>query len=142
MKSYTWTKLLLDADATQTAYDSELLSDNMRKGILELPPDMTAEEVVAAYLKHIYQHTMDRLAKVYGAEILKITAIDFWFTTPATWQDSSNDATRNAAEMAGFGSRTSDNLFMLSEPEAAAMAILTQAIEKNPGLYKVSTFGN
>lgn len=137
MKSYSWMKLLLDDNALPTEFDSNQLHGKIAKGLLTLPADKTAEDVAAAYLQCMYQHVMDVLTKVYSAEILKVTAIDWWFTVPATWQDAANDATRNAAARAGFGSRKGDELYMITEPEAAAVAILSMAIEKNPGLFKV-----
>lgn len=140
MKSYAWTKLLLDADALQTDYDSEMLSGKICKGLLELPMDMTAQEVVTAYLKKLYDHTTDRLKRIYTENILNVTPIHFWFTVPATWQEIANEATRSAAESAGFGKRKIDELFLITEPEAASIAVLSEAIDKNPGLYKVGKF--
>lgn len=138
MKQYSWFKLLLDAEAAQTSYDSAMLSGKICKGLLELPSGMTAEEVVTTYLQNLYKHTLDRLTRTYSASILKVTPIHFWFTVPATWQESATDATRSAAYNAGFGSRAGDELFVITEPEAAAIAILSQSIDKNPELYKVS----
>jgi len=137
MKSYTWTKLLLDASAAQTRFDNPHLQSQVGNGLLETPSGATAIGVASDYLSRVYEHTMDRLAKVYSKEMLKITPVEFWFTVPASWQDEANNATREAAEAAGFASRKDDELYMISEPEAAAMAILTEAIDKNPGLYKV-----
>lgn len=139
MKSYSWTKLLLDRDAATTQFDSDVLSGKIQKEFFVLPAEMNAEEVAAAYLSHLYQYTIEKLTKLYTDKIMKVTTIDFWFTKPATWRDSSDDATRAAAEIAGFGSRPGDRLFMITEPEAAAMAILSHAHETTPGLYKVST---
>lgn len=138
MKSYSWTKLLLDTNAAATDFDSEILAGKVRTDLLDLPANMTAEEVVTAYLSHLYKHTLGRLTKVHGEAVMDVTSIDFWFTVPATWQESANYATRMAAMGAGFGSRRGDQLYMITEPEAAAMAILSQANDANPALYKVS----
>lgn len=137
MKSYSWTKLLLDAGALTTQFDSEALSGKLDQGLFHLPTDVTAQQVAAAYLSHLYQYTMEKLTKLYSEKMMKVTSIDFWFTKPATWQESSNDATYMAAKSAGFGGRSGDRLFMITEPEAAAMAILSRSHEVNPGLYKV-----
>lgn len=109
----------------------------MKNGLLGLPPDKTAQDVTTAYLSQLYVHTMDVLEKRYTTNILKVTPIDFWFTVPATWQDLAKDATRNAAFDAGFGTRKGDELFIITEPEAAAIAVLSEAVEKNPDLIKV-----
>lgn len=136
-QSYTWFKLLLDADADKTAFDSDQLAGKLESGLLDLPVDMTAEEVAAAYLSKLYRHTMEVLEKRYTAKILKPIPIDFWFTVPATWQESAIDATRTAAEKAGFGSREADSLNIITEPEAAAIATFSDAIDRNPDLIKV-----
>lgn len=137
-QSYTWFKLLLDAGAEKTIFDNEMLTSKMDTGLGELPDDMSAEEVAVAYLSKLYQHTMNVLEKRHTASILKVTPIDFWFTVPATWQESAVDATREAAAEAGFGSRESDQLNIMSEPEAAAIAVLASAVDKYPDMIKVS----
>ncbi|KAF3480439.1 heat shock 70 kDa protein 12A [Arthroderma uncinatum] len=50
--------------------------------------------------------------------------MEFWFTMPAIWSDKAQHATREAAKRAGFGSRPGDEIYMISEPEAAAIAAL------------------
>lgn len=42
----------------------------------------------------------------------------------AIWSDAAKAATRSAAHEAGFGSRPGDEIFMVPEPEAAAIATL------------------
>lgn len=137
-KSRSWTKLLLDSKAKHREFDSKVLSGKVQSEILGLPKYMSAEQVVEEYLRYLYRHIISKLEKQYGPEVLRITPIDFWFTHPATWQESSKAATRQAAEAAGFGDRVGDQLYMISEPEAAATSILSTAIEESPGLYKVS----
>lgn len=137
-KSYTWFKLLLDAEASQSAFDSDILSGNMSNGLLEQPESMTEKELVTAYLKKLYKHIMDHLERTTSAAALKVTPIHFWFTHPATWEDTSTDKTREAAEAAGFGTREEDTLSMITEPEAAAIAILNQKSEEDAVTYRVS----
>lgn len=136
-QSITWFKLHLDANAEKTLFDSDDLTGKMGSGLSKLPANMTAEEVTVAYLSKLYSHTMDVLAKNYTTNILAATSIDVWFTVPATWQESAVAATRTAAEEAGFGSRERDTLNIITEPEAAAIAALSNAVEENPGLIKV-----
>lgn len=135
--SYTWFKLHLDADADKTIFDSDELSGKVDSDLLDLPEHMTAEQVATVYLSKLYAHTMKVLDKYYTTSLLKVTPIDFWFTVPATWQDSATAATRTVAAEAGFGSRERDELFIITEPEAAAIAVLSSAIEKHPELIKV-----
>jgi molecular chaperone DnaK (HSP70) len=136
MKSYTWTKLLLDENAAETEFDNPNLNGEMGKGLMELPLNKTAQSVAADYLRCLYDHVVGKLEKTFSKAMLKETPIHFYFTVPASWEDEANNATREAAKAAGFDSRIGDELFMISEPEAAAMAILSSSIEKNPGLYK------
>ncbi|GFG22579.1 heat shock 70 kDa protein 12A [Aspergillus udagawae] len=124
MTAYSWTKLLLDQDIPLTKYDDSTLEDASSSGILKLPEGKTAVEVVADYLSEVYQHILRTIAKQITEETLSITPLEFWFTVPAIWSDQAQSATRRAAQIAGFGSRSCDNIFMISEPEAAAIAAL------------------
>jgi molecular chaperone DnaK (HSP70) len=124
MIAYSWTKLLLDQNTSLTRYDDAKLEDASHSGILKLPEGKTAVEVVADYLSEVYQHILKTIAKQITEETLSITPLEFWFTIPAIWSDQAQSATRKAAQLAGFGSRPCDNIFMISEPEAAAIAAL------------------
>ena len=136
-KSYTWTKMLLDADAIATKYDSKVLSGKLDHGLLDLPEGMSPEEVVTAFLLNFRVHVMSELEKTHGTATVKITPIDFWFTVPATWQEVAVATTREAAINAGFCSRKDDTLNFITEPEAAAIAILSYHTTKNPYLLRV-----
>ncbi|PYI36946.1 actin-like ATPase domain-containing protein [Aspergillus indologenus CBS 114.80] len=127
MTAYSWTKLLLDSDTPWTQYDDSTLEYASQTGILQLPPGRTAIGVVADYLTQVYQFTLKTLAKQITEQALRITPIEFWFTVPAIWSDKAMDATRTAALRAGFGpsaSRPEDRIFLISEPEAAAVTAL------------------
>ena len=50
------------------------------------------------------------------------TSLEFVLTVPAVWSDAAKNATLQAAEQAGIGSR--HNLKLISEPEAAAVYTL------------------
>ena len=138
-KSYTWFKLLLDSNALATEFDNPYLQKMQSKeghGLLRTPREKTAEDVAADYLAFLYKHIMAKLRKTYTQDVVKVMPIHFWFTHPANWSDQANEATRDAAEKAGFTSRTLDELFMITEPEAAAMSILSESIEKRADVYK------
>ncbi|KAI9866990.1 MAG: hypothetical protein M1813_000388 [Trichoglossum hirsutum] len=123
MKSHSWFKLLLDRSAA-TRFDDPSLRDTEGPGILRLPRGKTAQEVCADYLREIFQTVMSKLEKQVSAEVLRITAIEFWFTVPAIWSDSAKQGTLAAARTAGFGTRPGDEVNLISEPEAAAIATL------------------
>jgi hypothetical protein len=129
MKSYTWFKLRLDDSAKMTDFDDFTvgkMSNLQGRGLLELPPGKTVEDVCADFLKCVYDHLMTRLTKTYGAAMLAATPMEFWLTVPAIWSDIGKARTKNAARRAGICSRPEDEMFLISEPEAAAAASITK----------------
>jgi hypothetical protein len=130
--AYAWTKLLLDTEKL-TDFDDATLKD-FDPGLLALPPNKSAEDVVTDYLRYLYHYTMQELErKRTGTKAaLDITSIHFWFTMPAIWSVEAQMATRSAALRAGFGSRHGDTISMIREPEAAAIACLNELIVDSP----------
>ncbi|KAK7535588.1 hypothetical protein IWX49DRAFT_602368 [Phyllosticta citricarpa] len=124
MESYSWTKLLLDRSATLTDFDDPGLRNLMGTGMLRLPAEKSAKDVCQDYLTCLYHYTAETLSKKYSPEIYNITPVECWITVPAIWSDAAKDATRAAAVTAGFGSRPSDSVNIITEPEAAALAAL------------------
>ncbi|KAH8689553.1 hypothetical protein BGW36DRAFT_391084 [Talaromyces proteolyticus] len=136
--AYSWTKLLLDQSAPLTRYDDEGLEKASEMGILRLPEGKTASDVVRDYLSEVYQHILGRIAKQITEETLKTTPLEFWFTVPAIWSDQAQNATINAARKAGFGNRASrpdDEIYLISEPEAAAITSLKKYTTKGIGNF-------
>lgn len=126
-RSYAWTKLLLDDKTDITEFDDpdlKRLDRYQGSGLFQLPPGKTATDVVADYLAKIYNHLMRELEKRLGKHILDVTPIDFWLTCPAIWSDKAKDATKKAAVRAGIASRPGDLIYLVPEPEAAAIATL------------------
>ena len=126
-QAYSWTKLLLDRQVKLAEFDD----DNLRSidpGLLALPPGKSPEDVVADYLTKLYEHIMKHLEPKVMKSVLDVTDIDFWFSMPALWSDKAQAATRDAAKKAGFGSRNNDQIFMIREPEAAAISCLNEFI--------------
>ncbi|EAW24744.1 Hsp70 family protein [Aspergillus fischeri NRRL 181] len=131
MLSYSWTKLLLDQGTPLTQYDDSTLETASQTGILKLPEGKTAVDVVADYLSEVYQHILKTISKNITEADLRITPLEFWLTVPAIWSDRALDATRTAAQRAGFGkssSRPMDQIFLISEPEAAAVTALKKFV--------------
>lgn len=117
-------KLLLDGDTKITEFDDASLG----QGVLKLPIGKTATDVCADYLTGIYAYTISELERIWGDGMIKLTPIEFWLTVPATWSDKAKSATKDAATRAGFGTRIGDSIFMITEPEAAAVASLSGLI--------------
>ncbi|KAK6828704.1 hypothetical protein RU639_003752 [Aspergillus parasiticus] len=127
MVGYSWTKLLLDQGTPLTKYDDGALEDASQAGILRLPEGKTAIDVVSDYLAEIYRYILGVISKQITEEALHMTPLEFWFTVPAIWSDQAQDATKVAAQRAGFGAslqRPNDRIFLISEPEAAAITAL------------------
>lgn len=124
MVSCSWTKLLLDSSAKPTPFDDPNLSDAIEDGRLRLPTNRNAQGVAADFLREVYQHLEKKLIKQMGASTFKSTPMDCWLTVPAVWSDQAQNATKAAAMMAGFGSRRDDTISIITEPEAAAVAVL------------------
>lgn len=136
MISCAWFKLLLDSHVEITDFDDselETLAKSEGDGMYRLPQGMTAEEVTAAYLTPFYRHVMGHLEKRFSADMLQSMQIEYYFTVPALWSDRAKAATRSAAMTAGFASRTGDTIFMIPEPEAAAVAALKSLAEGSSG---------
>lgn len=84
--------------------------------------DRTVMDAVSDYLTRIYEHTMETLNRRYGESFVSSTKVEFVLTVPAVWSDAAKNATLQAAERAGMGSR--HELKLISEPEAAAVYTL------------------
>lgn len=124
MESYSWTKLLLDGTTALTEFDHAMSSaDNGgHLGMLRLPPGKTARDVVGHYLREVYTFAFNELQKRFGSDKIRATVIEYWFTVPAIWSDKAKASTLEAARSAGFGSRPGDTVFLVPEPQAAAIA--------------------
>lgn len=133
VKTYCWTKLLLDRFATHSEYDDSFLGSTQGPGLLLTPPGKAPEDVVTDFLAQLYSYVMSRLKDKLGP-VVDLTPIEFWFTLPALWSLRAEDSTRKAAIDAGFDSRLGDSIRMVREPEAGAIACLSELIKdgENP----------
>ncbi len=128
LRSYSWTKLLLDKDAEAGEYDDPALNDLAGAGLLRLPNHRNAQGVCEDFLAEIYSYTVTILKRQITEETLNVTPMECWITLPAIWSDQAKQATLSAAQKAGFGSRTMDVINTIAEPEAAAIATLKKYI--------------
>ena len=134
MDCYWWFKLRLDQDGPMTTHDDSSLASlaQTREGIMKLPAGKEPVDVCADFLRGIYNFVMSDLSRMWGAHIVEATPIDFWITHPATWSDRAKLRTKAAASRAGLGTREHDKIYMISEPEAAAVATLSKLVR--PGI--------
>ena len=89
-------------------------------------PGRDIHSVAADFLRALYKHTLEVLARRYGEHFMAETKVKVVLTVPAVWSDAAKDATVRAAKAAGMD----NNITMISEPEAAAVYTL-QAIQPN-----------
>jgi hypothetical protein len=128
LNSYSWTKLLLDKNATAAQYDDpSIFSDKANPGNLGmmcLPHFRDAPGVCEDYLRKVFGYVSANLRREMTDEIFETTPMECWITLPAIWSDEAKDATLKAAKRAGFGNGPHDEVFTIAEPEAAAIATL------------------
>jgi molecular chaperone DnaK (HSP70) len=126
LKSYYWTKLLLGRDS-RAQEASGNLKDIYGDGFCALPVGKSAKQVVTDYLRQLYKFLVERLQR-HDEVLYQITPLEVWITVPAMWTDAAKNATIEAAQAAGFGSRIMDSIHMITEPEAAALSVLSPRV--------------
>ncbi|RKK94543.1 hypothetical protein BFJ71_g8911 [Fusarium oxysporum] len=139
MKTYAWTKLLLDDQALATEYDDPDLNKAAGNGLMRLPSGRTAKDVVTEYLKGMHSMYRKAVIEKIGEDKLENLPVDFWLTVPATWSERAKLITRAAALDAGFASRPIDRLSLITEPDAAAHMALKSSIHHVEDLIDVGT---
>ena len=96
--------------------------------MLTLPEGKTAIDVTADFLSCLYEHILRTLKGMIGPEAVEQTPMLFSLSLPATWSWTAREATREAAEQAGFLDRDHDEIALVDEPECAAIATLKTTI--------------
>ncbi|KAJ4317355.1 hypothetical protein N0V84_007412 [Fusarium piperis] len=137
MKAYAWTKLHLDRSARASEYDDPGLKKAIGNGMMKLPRGRTAKEIVTTYLRGLNTMYQGVAAEKFGEGYLDNLPVDFWLTVPATWSDAAKQLTLEAAQDAGFASRTHDRVRLITEPEAAAHLALKSSIHHVQDLIEV-----
>ena len=127
VKSYTWMKLLLDRQQARK-YDDPSLRDSEGAGVLTLPPDKDAVEVCADFLQEVARFCYGELKKRLSQQVVSVTPVEFYFTCPAVWTDRAQldtlRAAKIAAEKAEIHFSAGAEVFLIREPEAAAIATI------------------
>ncbi|EPS31105.1 hypothetical protein PDE_06060 [Penicillium oxalicum 114-2] len=103
-------KLLLD-DNLKYSYGPSCRS---KKLLQSIGKDVT--EAAGDYVREIVSHAKNVLHHRFG-KALESMDLQFFMTVPAIWSDKAKDATMQIACQAGIAQK---NLYMISEPEAAA----------------------
>lgn len=105
----------------------------MAEGMRHNPMNKSPVDVVADYLTAFYDLIMSNLRRAHGETYINITAIDWVMTVPAVWSEKAQSLTKEAASRAGIGQRPKDRLFLLSEPEAAAVYAISELYQRDSG---------
>lgn len=125
MRSHAWMKLVLGKDSRATHNLAAELGANLRQDLCSIPAGKNAEDVVADYLRGPYKWLIEKL-KRHDEALFDVTPLEIWLTVPAMWTDVAKALTISAAQKAGFGSRPKDTIKVITEPEAAAIAVLAR----------------
>ncbi|KAK3374126.1 hypothetical protein B0T24DRAFT_577000 [Lasiosphaeria ovina] len=140
MEACSWTKLLLDTSAETAEFDDPSLREATGSALFHLPPGKDAQMVCQDFLVEVYRFVVNNLRMRMTPEVFKRTPMECYLTIPAIWTDKARSATLEAAKAAGFGSRKIDSIYMIPEPEAAAIAALRKDLR--PGSVNAVNAGD
>ncbi len=120
-ESFKWIKILLEENHKYvTIVEPVKDSNTLLKKI-----DKTAQGVVADYLRLLWEYTLDDIRK-YHPDFKEIFALRVVLTVPAVWSHAAKERTLQAARLAGLP----DDITLVTEPEAAALATLKEKAEE------------
>ncbi|MCJ1471207.1 hypothetical protein MMC07_009855 [Pseudocyphellaria aurata] len=128
-ESLCWIKILLEetreyVKTVKAVQDCHRLLGKIHK---------TAQEVVADYLKLLWDYTIEEICKKHP-DYESIYALRVVLTVPAIWSPKARDKTLQAAKLAGMP----NDIELVTEPEAAALATLRDKAEED--LLEVGSF--
>ncbi|KAI8157119.1 hypothetical protein KHU50_009633 [Colletotrichum sp. SAR 10_65] len=121
-----WFKLLLvdDDDLPTSVRESSQIAAAQR---LVKSANKDPVEVIGCYLRHLWNHAIECIAKSGGADLVTMCKFHVVITLPAIWPEYAKQRMQRAAEDAGMlkerpaGATT---LSFITEPEAAALAMM------------------
>lgn len=121
-----WFKLLLldDRDLPEHLRDSQQLDHAKR---LVAISKKTLIEVIADYLRCIWEHTLVAITKAKGPNTVEVSKFQVVVTLPAIWPVYAQSRMREAIDLAGITKARAvgeTSLSFISEPEAAALATM------------------
>ncbi|KAL8838117.1 MAG: hypothetical protein Q9170_002258 [Blastenia crenularia] len=114
-ESFKWIKILLEENHKYITTVEPVKDSNQ----LLTKVDKKAHEVVADYLRLLWDYTLDDIQR-FHPNFRDIFALRVVLTVPAMWSPAAKDKTLQAARLAGMPSP----IKLVTEPEAAALATL------------------
>jgi len=86
--------------------------------------DKEPVDVASDYLQKLWEHATRVIKSKIGEALFDSLQIKVVLTVPAIWDHQGQDMTRRAADRAGITKGENTTLKLVSEPEAAALAVL------------------
>lgn len=120
-ESLSWFKLLLDEELDIENWIREVQGWASSRGIFYIPEGMTALQVITDFLGCLRDALWKSLRTAVNTSEVNFdtTHIQFWFTVPVSWSDTTRALMREAIRNAGFSTRDGDEVHLLTEPQAA-----------------------
>lgn len=123
--SLRWFKILLEPNhkyvkTVQEVADANKMLEDMKK---------SPQDVAADYLRMLWKYTQEDIRK-HKLSDWNDQATQVVITVPAMWSETAKLRTKRAAETAGLPNKVS----LVSEPEAAALAVFRDRLDKGDTL--------
>jgi molecular chaperone DnaK (HSP70) len=130
---FRWFKLLLDPKANKLANQAQAAktSHNLLGKL-----NKKADDIAVDYLRLVWQYTKDDIARKQGDNWESIYKLRVVLTVPAIWSAAAKNRTLAIAKGAGLP----DDISLVSEPEAAALAVLKEKNDEDASLQVGDTF--
>lgn len=122
-QSFQWIKILLEPDSKFARIVAPVRDSNQL--LAKLGKD--AIDVVADYLRLLWDFTMEDIRRKQGGDFRNVYSLKVVITVPAMWSPAAKDKTLQAAKAAGI----SADIAVVTEPEAAALATLTDKEDRD-----------
>ncbi|UNI14703.1 hypothetical protein JDV02_001305 [Purpureocillium takamizusanense] len=91
-------------------------------------------DMVAAFLRRLWEHSLSLIIRELGNDSVERSKFHIVITVPAIWQPYAQERMRQAAQKAGLLTKREcgdTQLSLLSEPEAAALAVVSRLSKKS-----------
>lgn len=120
-----WAKILLQPEAHYANAENTPVAAT---AAILVKLGKTAVDVVADFLRLVWNFTREDISKKEGADWEQIYNVRCVLTVPAMWTPAGKENTLQAAKRAGLPSQ----ITLVTEPEAAALVILKHRADSRP----------
>ncbi|KAK5994655.1 Chaperone DnaK-like protein [Cladobotryum mycophilum] len=117
-------ELLLDESPTRSDFDDPNLNRFNLVGMMRVPADKFPRDVAKEFFARLHGEYTRAATSFLKTNNLDRIPVNFWISVPASWNDRARDLIVNIAKSAGFATRPTERIHIISEPEAAAYADL------------------